>query len=318
MNRRAWLLFAGVSVLWGIPYLFIKIAVSELSAPVIVAARCAIAAVILLPVAISSGALRQLKGRVGVITVLSVVHIAVPFLLITYGETHINSSLTALLIAAQPLMVALMALKFDRSETLSARGLTGLGIGLAGVAVVVGLDFGGDRFGLLGAAMVLTAAVGYAAAVLIVKKYLKGVAPVGVVASTMSIATVLLTPLAVITAPTAMPSVKVTSSVLVLGVLCSAVAMLLFYRLIAVAGAGKASLINYVTPGVAVALGVLVLSEPLRATTALGAVLIVAGSWLATRKAAPKPEATSVAEPVRAAEVATRAEIAVAAKTAAA
>ncbi len=297
MNRRAWLLFAGVSLFWGIPYLFIKIAVTELSAPVIVAARCAIAVAILLPVAIASGALKQLKGKTVPVLVLSVVHIAAPFLLITYGEQHITSSLTALLIAAQPLMVALLALKFDASEKLSGRGMAGLGVGLFGVAVVVGFDFGGDRLGLLGAGMVLLAAFGYAVAVLIVKRYLKGVAPVGVVTSTMGVSTVLIAPLAIATAPVAMPSLKVTGSVVILGVFCSAIAMLLFYRLIAVAGAGRASLINYVTPAVAVALGVAVLSEPLRPTTALGAVLIIAGSWFATRKPAPATAPATAATP---------------------
>ena len=158
MNRRAWLLFVLVSVLWGIPYLLIKIALNDLSPGVVVAGRVAVAALILLPYAARRGTLTALRGRYGTVALIAVVHVVIPFSLITYGESHISSSLTGLLIAIEPAAIALLML---RTEPLTRGRLTGLAIGFAGVAVLVGLDVSGDRMGLLGAAMVLLAAVSY-------------------------------------------------------------------------------------------------------------------------------------------------------------
>jgi drug/metabolite transporter (DMT)-like permease len=290
MSRRAWVLLAALSILWGMPYLFIKFAVGELSPPVIVAGRTAIAAVVLLPLAIGSGALRQLRGRLPVIGVLSLVHVVGPFLLITYGEIYIASGLTALLLATQPLIIAALALRFDPSERVGGRRLLGLGIGLVGVAAVVGFDIGANnRNGLLGAGMVLLAGVGYACATFLVRHKLSGVAPLGVAAGTMTITTVLLAPVALLTAPAAMPTAKATVSVVVLGLFSTALALVLFYRMIAMAGAGAASLVSYTSPAVAVMLGVVVLSEPLTPVTLLGFGLIVTGSWLSTRRKTPLP-----------------------------
>lgn len=295
MSRRAWLLFALVSVLWGIPYLFIKIAVSDLAPPVVVVARTGIAAAILLPFAARSGALRMIvRRRPGSIVLLTLTHITAPFLLITYGETHIPSSLTALLIATQPVMVALIALRGrDASEQVRGRRAVGLGVGLVGVAALVGFDASGDRYRWLGVGMVLLAALGYAAATLIVKHRFSDVPPLGVVASTMTLNTVVLLPVALLTAPTRMPSAASLGAVAVLGVLCTATAFLAFYRLIAEAGAGRASLINYADPAVAVLLGVAVLHEALHPSALVGFVLVLVGSWLSTRPSAtgaPAPE----------------------------
>lgn len=292
MTRKAWALFAAMSVLWGVSYLFIKVAVEEVSAPVVVVARTGIAAVVLVPLALRRRAFAALRGRVGIVTVLALTHVTGPFLLITYGEVHISSSLTALLIAAQPIMIALIALKVDASERVSGPRAVGLAVGLGGVGTLVGFDLTGDRLGLLGAGMVLLATFGYACATLIVKRHLSDVPPLGLVASTMSITTVVLLPLAIATAPTALPSVKVTGSLLTLGLVCTAIAFLAFYQLIAEAGAGRAALITYVNPVVAIVLGVLVLDEKVSASIAVGTLLILAGSWLATRpSSAPTPPA---------------------------
>lgn len=286
MNRRAWLLLAVMSVLWGIPYMFIKIAVEELSAPVIVAGRTAIAALVLIPVALAAGVLKQLKGRLPVIALLSLVHVIGPFLLITYGEVYIASGLTALLLATQPLIIAVLALRFDASERVSGSRLAGLGIGLAGVAAVVGFDIGiGDRDGMLGAGLVLLAGVGYAVATLLVKRKLGGVSPVAVTAATMSLTTIVLLPAAIWTAPSAMPSMRATGSVVVLGLFSTALALVVFYKLVGMAGAGSGALVSYASPAVAVLLGVAVLGEPLTPFTILGFALILFGSWLSKRQA---------------------------------
>ncbi|HEY2949628.1 MAG TPA: DMT family transporter [Micromonosporaceae bacterium] len=300
MSRRAWLIFAAVSVLWGIPYLFIKIAIGELAPPVVVVGRTAIAAVVLLPMAMATGALRPLRDRLGLVVVLAMVHITGPFLLITYGEVHITSSLTALLLASQPMMIAALAPRFAADERVSRRGLAGLAVGLAGVAAVVGFDVSGDRLGLLGAGMVLLATLGYASASLLVRRKLADAPPLGLVAGTMTVTTVVLAPWALAAAPHTMPSARATWSVVVLGLLCTAVALLLFYRLITLVGAGRAAVVSYLNPAVAVALGVIVLGEPLTATALLGAALILAGSWLSTRRpTAPvrEPEPVHELEP---------------------
>jgi drug/metabolite transporter (DMT)-like permease len=290
MSRRAWLLLAALSVLWGMPYLFIKFAVAELSPPVIVAGRAALAAMVLLPIALGSGVLRRLRGRVGVIFVLALVHVVGPFLLITYGEVYIASGLTALLLATQPLIIAVLALRFDATERVDGRRLAGLGIGLLGVAAVVGFDIGAkDHNGLLGAGLVLLAGVGYACAAFLVKRKLSDVPPLAVAAGTMSVTSVLLAPAALLTLPPTAPSLKATGSVVVLGLFSTALALVLFYRMIVIAGAGAASLVSYTSPAVAVFLGVLVVNEPLTPFTVIGFGLILAGSWLSTRKRAAKP-----------------------------
>lgn len=285
MSRRAWLLFALMSVLWGVSYLFIKIAVRELAPAVVVASRTAIAALVLMPLAVRKGALAPLRSKVWPVGLLALTHVTGPFLLITYGEVHITSSLAALLIAAQPIIIAVLALRLDATERVSGVRALGLVVGLTGVAVLVGFDLGGDRLGLLGAGMVLLATTGYAGSTLLVKRHLADVPVLGVVASTMTITTVLLLPFAIAGAPSRLPSGTVIASLVTLGLLCTALAFLAFYQLIAEVGAGRAAVVTYVNPAVAVLLGVLLLGEPLTMATVAGFVLILAGSWLSTRTA---------------------------------
>src|SRR3984893_5412165 len=170
MTRKGWLLFIAMSVFWGIPYLFIKIAVRELDPTVVVFARVGIAAAVLIPVAAQRKVLRQMRGRWPVVAALACIQIVGPFLLISYGEQHIASSLTSLLIAADPLLVALFALRFDPGERVSGLSLVGLFIGMGGVIVLLGLDIGGDGQRLLGAIFVLLAATGYAISALLIKR----------------------------------------------------------------------------------------------------------------------------------------------------
>src|SRR5712692_6654152 len=158
MTRKGWLLFTAMSVFWGIPYLFIKITVRELDPTVVVFARVGIAAAVLLPVAAYRRVLRQLRERWLTIAAIACVQIAGPFLLISYGEQHITSSLTSLLIAADPLLVVLFALRFDPGERVNGLRLVGLLVGMGGVITLLGLDVGGDQQKLLGAMLVLLAA----------------------------------------------------------------------------------------------------------------------------------------------------------------
>lgn len=283
MTRKGWLLFIAMSVIWGIPYLFIKIAVRELDPAVVVFARVGIAAAVLLPVAARRNVLRQMRKRWYIAAALACVQIAGPFLLISYGEQHIASSLTSLLIASDPLLVVLFALRFDPSERVSGLRLVGLLVGIVGVIVLLGLDVGGDQQRLLGAAFVLLASAGYAASALLIKRPAIAALPrLGVVAVECTTVTLLLLPLAVTRLPHTLPSLEVILSLLVLGLICTALAYLIFYALIAEVGAGRGSVITYVNPAVSVLLGVTLLGEPLNAAIVAGFLLIIFGCWLST------------------------------------
>lgn len=288
MTRKGWLLFTAISVFWGIPYLFIKIAVRELDPSVVVFARVGIATAILLPVAAQRKVLRQMSGRWLAISMLSLVQIVGPFLLISYGEQHITSSLTSLLIAAEPLLVALFALRLDPSEQVGTLRLIGLLIGMGGVIALLGLDVGGDGQKLLGAALVLLATTGYAIGALFLKHPTIASLPnLGLVTVECASATVVLAPLAVTRLPSTIPSLEVIVSLLVLGLICTALAYLTFFALVAEVGASRGTVFTYVNPVVSVLLGVILLGEPLTAATIAGFLLIIIGSWLSTGGALP-------------------------------
>src|SRR5436305_7747354 len=283
MTRKGWLLFITMSVIWGLPYLFIKIAVRELDPTVIVFARAGIATIILLPIAARHRVLRQLRGRLLTIAALACVQIAGPFLLISYGEQHIASSLASLLIAADPLLVVLFALRLDPSERVTGLRLIGLLIGMGGVVVLLGLDVGGDEQRLLGAILVLLGAAGYAAGALLIKRpTIASLPSLGVVTVECVTVTVILLPLAATRLPSKVPDLEVIVSLLVLGLICTALAYLLYFSLVAEVGASRGTVITYVNPAISVLLGITFLAEPLNAAIITGFLLILAGSWLST------------------------------------
>jgi drug/metabolite transporter (DMT)-like permease len=289
MTRKGWLLFSAMSVIWGIPYLFIKIAVRELDPSVVVFARVGIAALALLPIAIQRGVLGKIRERWLLVSGLAFVQIIGPFLFIAFGEVHIASSLTSLLIASDPLLVVLFALRFDPNERVSGLRLIGLLVGMIGVITLLGLDVGGDSQKLLGAGLVLLAAAGYAAGALFIKRPAIAALPsLGVVTFEFVIATLVISPLALSRLPGKLPSIEVIVSLLVLGLVCTALAYLLFFALIAEVGASRGTVITYVNPAVSVLLGVIILSEPLNAAIIVGFLLIIAGSWLSTGGVLPR------------------------------
>ena len=280
MSPRGWALFGAVSVLWGVPYMFIKLAVEDLSPGFVAWSRVALAALVLLPVAWRTGALRGLPLRW--LAAFALFEITIPFPLIAFGEQRVSSSLAAILIAAVPLVVAFLALRFDRAEQPSPSRFVGMLIGLGGVIALVGIDIGGRGAELVGAAAVLTATFGYAVGPLIAKRHLTAVDPLGPVAGALGIASIMLLPFAIGGFPTREPSGEALASVVVLGLVCTALAFLVFFRLIAEVGPSRASIITYVNPIVAVALGVAVLDERVTADAVAGLLLILAGSWLST------------------------------------
>ncbi|HVX34188.1 MAG TPA: DMT family transporter [Solirubrobacterales bacterium] len=292
MSRRAWGAFAAVSVLWGLPYLFIKIADDDGMPPLDLAwARIALGAAVLIAVAWRAGTLASLRGRLPWLLALAVAEIAVPFPLIAAGETRVASSTAAIVIATTPLLIALLSLRFEPSERVGGARLLGLLVGLAGVAFLVGVDVSGDGGELLGVGAVLIAACGYATGPLILKRELADVDPTAMMGACLTIAAVLLLIPAAISLPRSAPTAGAFAAVLVLGLFCTALALVLMAILIGDAGPSRASVITYVNPVIALALGVVFLGEEPGAGALLGLVLILAGSWLAT--AGPRPPARS-------------------------
>ena len=290
MTPRAWMLFGAVSLVWGVPYFFIKVAVEDGVPPGSVAwSRVALAAVLVLPVAARRGALRGLGGRWPAVGAYAACEVAVPFLLIAVGEQHISSSLAAILIASMPLMVAVLSVRFSPADQPTGSRLAGLLIGFGGVVALLGVDVAGRPGELLGAALVLVATLGYAAATIIVNRRLADLDPLGPIAVSLGLATVALLPAAVASPPDRLPPPGALGSLAVLGVVCTALGLVLFFRLVIEAGPSRAAVITYVNPLVAVALGVLLLDERLGVMAVAGLLAILGGSWLATRPAGRRP-----------------------------
>jgi drug/metabolite transporter (DMT)-like permease len=283
MSRRGWLAFAAMSSIWGVPYLFIKIAVDGGAPFATVAwARVTLAAAVLLALAAHAGVVPALRGKLRWVVAYGIVEIAVPFPLIAFGEQRLPSSMAAILIASVPLMIALLSLRYDHGERPTAARLSGLLIGFAGVVTLVGFDVSQRPGELPGVLAILGAAAGYAVGPLILKRHLIALDPRATMGASLAVAAVVLAPLAAITAPARLPSAGALASIAVLGLLCTALAFVIFNTLIAETGPARASVITYVNPVVAVGLGVALLGEQPGAGTVAGLLLILAGSWLST------------------------------------
>ncbi|MBV9817525.1 MAG: DMT family transporter [Solirubrobacterales bacterium] len=283
MSRRAVAAFAAMSVLWGISYLLIEIADrGGLPAPAVAWLRVVIAAVLLLALAGRAGTLGSLRGRWPWLVAYAVAEISIPFPLIAAGEVHVASSLAAIIIAAVPLIGALLALRFDASERPTPLRATGLALGFSGVIALVGIDVAGSGAELLGAGAILIGAVGYAIGPMLVKHRLGGLDPRAMMGASLAVATAILTPFAALDTPTRSPTVGALAAVAALGVLCTAVAFVIFAVLIREAGTSRATVITYVNPVVALALGTTLEGEHPGAGAVVGLVLILAGSWLST------------------------------------
>ncbi len=274
-----------MGLIWGIPYFFIKIAVSELSPASLVFLRTAIGAALLLPVAFARRDLCPLLPHWKWIVAYTVVEVATPWFLLSDAERRISSSLSGLLIALVPSIGAVLAWATGSDDRLDLRRILGLGLGFLGVAALVGLDVGAGDIGAVGEVALVS--LGYALGALIIARRLQGLPLFGVVASSLALTMVVYAPVGVAQLPQSLPSPEVIVAVAVLGVICTALGFLVFFPLIAEVGAARATVITYVNPAVALALGVAFLKEPLTFGIVLGFVLIVLGSVLATRRTAP-------------------------------
>jgi len=283
VNKSAWTAFTVVSLLWGIPYFLIKVAVDDGVPPAFLAwVRIVLGAVVLLALAHRAGVLDSVRGRWRWLAVFGVIEIAIPFPLIAAGEQYISSSLAAILIAAAPLFVALLALRFDANERASGRRLAGLVAGFAGVVALMGIDVAGRPDELIGAAAILTAAFCYAVGPMILKRHLADLDPRASMGTALALAAVFLAPAAALDPPPETPTAAATLSIISLGLLCTAVALVFFGKLIALVGPGRATVVTYVNPLVAVALGATLLGERLGMGALVGLLLILGGSWFST------------------------------------
>ena len=297
MTRRGWALFGAMAVIWGIPYLLIKIAIGELTPASLVLLRTALGATLLLPVAAARGWLAPLLPYWRWVLAYTVVEVSLPWFLLADGERRLSSSLTGLMIAAVPLIAAVIQLLTRADERMDRRRMTGLLIGFVGVAVLVGLNVSFKD--LVAVGEVGLVAVGYAAGPIIIARRLPSLPAVGVVAASLVLTALFYAPLAIPQLPRSIPSGQVLLAVLTLGVVCTALAFLLFFALIGEVGPVRATVITYFNPAVALLLGVAVLREPFTLGAVVGFSLILVGSVLATRRTsalagpAPVPSSSS-------------------------
>lgn len=283
MSRRGWILFWSLGIIWGLPYLLIKVAVEDLSTPMVIFCRLAIGAVILVPIALAKGHWASLSGHWRWVFAFALVEMTFTWCALTWAETRISSSLTGLFIATVPLVAAVLARAFGLDDRLTGTRLAGMGIGLLGVAALVGLDVSGE--GLLAIGALVITVFGYAIGPIIIDKKLTEVPGLAVIAASIAINTIIYAPFAWFTRPTTAVSSSTWVAIALLGILCTAAAFMLFFSLILEVGPARTTLITYINPAVAVVLGIAILGEPLTIGLVIGTPLVLLGSWMATRKA---------------------------------
>jgi drug/metabolite transporter (DMT)-like permease len=292
MTRRGWLLFGSMCLIWGIPYLLIKVGVGGLHPATLVFFRTVLSSLLLVPLVVLRGYVTLLLASWRTILAYSAIEVAIPWFLLADAEQRLSSSTTGLLVATSPLFAAVLAILMRDQDRIGLRRLIGLGLGFAGVAALVGIDVSTRD---LGAALeVVGVALCYATGPMIIARRLSHVPAMGAVAASMVLTAVAYAPLALTRMPATLPSADVLAAVAILGVICTVLAFLIFFALIAEAGPVRATVITYVNPAVALALGVAILHERFTLGAGIGFGLILIGSVLSTGRR-PKPVASEVA-----------------------
>jgi drug/metabolite transporter (DMT)-like permease len=293
MTWRAWATFAALCAIWGLPYFFIKLALQDFSPACVAWGRITLAAIVLVPIAWRRGSLQRAFAHKWAVTAFAVAELVIPFSLIAMGEQWISSSLAGILIATVPLSVVVIAPLFGVKERLGALRIAGLTIGFCGVVAIVGLDTGHGPMLWAGVVCMMISVLGYAIGPLVVQRWLSDVDELGAVAASLVVASVLLLPFAALSAPDHVPSALSLTAVAALGILCTALALYLYFYLINTAGAARASVVAYINPAVAAVIGVLVLHEPFGVAAGVGLAMILFGSYLATGKSKSRLDAVA-------------------------
>jgi len=298
MSRRS-ILFLAMCLIWGIPYLLIRVAVRDLDPSVLVLGRTAIGALLLVPLALWRGELRPVLPWWKPLLVFAAVEIAIPWVLLSSAERRLSSSFTGLTIAVVPLVGAVVT-----RERLGAWSVGGLFLGLVGVAALLGLDVG--SLSTIGVLEIGGVVLGYAIGPIVLSRQLRGLPSLGVIAASLGLTTIVYMPIAAFELPTSPPPAKVVASVVALAVICTALAFVVFFALIEEIGPVRATVITYVNPAVAAVLGVAILGERFTTGMGVGFVLILVGSVLAARRPPEsRPPAPGAGGPLRMKELAT-------------
>jgi drug/metabolite transporter (DMT)-like permease len=284
MSRRNWFLFFFVGFIWGIPYLLIKVAVEDLSPPVIVFARVAIGAAILIPIAVKHGSLMPAIKAWKYVIPYAIGEMIGPWFLITAAEQKMTSGLTGLLVATVPIWTTILASLHGDKTVWHHKRLLGILIGFIGIILVVGIESFSGRQSIVAIAMVLIASIGYSWAVTMITAKVPHIEPISINGVAMVFTAIVYLPFVFLNAPEHMPSAKVLGSVLVLGLFPTAMAFILFFQLIKDIGTARGSLVTYLNTAFAVVLGVIILREPFTLGIALGLPLVLVGSYFASRK----------------------------------
>jgi len=284
MTRRGWLLFAAMSVIWGVPYLLIKVAVDHVEPPVVVFGRTSLAAVVLVVLAVRAGALRPALAHWRLVLAFALIEMAIPWLLLTNAEKRLPSGLTGLLVACVPIAGAVVGYLLGDHSALRPMRVAGIAIGLGGVALLVGGDLRGDHgIPWWSVVQVMLVCVGYATAPFIAARRLNDVPTIGVIAVSLSAVAIAYAPFAWLSRPKVAPPASAWFAILGLAVICTGIAFVTFFKLIDEIGPVRATLITFANPAVAVALGAIFLDEAITLATLGGFVLVLTGCWFATR-----------------------------------
>ncbi len=288
MSRKGLLLFLIAGTAWGMPYLFIRIAVEDFSTWTIVFTRVVIGAAVLVPIAIYRKALLPALKAWKYVLAYAALEMIGPWFLITEAERVINSGLAGLLVATVPFFGLLIGIYYQKDKSLKhPKTLAGLAIGFAGIILLVGIDTIAGHISLPHVLMMILAAIGYSVAPVIVATKIPNVSGVAVNGLAMAIVAIVYAIPAIFSLPSeiaAAPPIESWLSLLGLGVICSAIAFVAFFRLIKEIGSARATLVTYMNMAVAVLLGIILLAEPITPGILIGFPLVLIGSVLATRK----------------------------------
>ncbi len=276
-----------LGAVWGASFLLTAIAIRDLTVPVVSLFRTGIGGLVLLPIALARGALKGAARQLRPILVLAVVQLAGPFLLIGYGQRHVDSGLAGILVASTPLWTALLAVRFDRDEQSRGWNLAGIGVGIVGVALLLGVQLEGSLDTMLGALMLLLAGLGYGAGGFLAKHSVQGMVPLGVLTAAMIAGSIVLAPFALAALPSEAPRAGPVLAAVALGAVAGGFGWFLYYTILASDGAANAAIALYFVPVFAVFYGAVLLDEPLTAASLAGLVLVVAGSALAAARRKP-------------------------------
>jgi drug/metabolite transporter (DMT)-like permease len=279
VTRRDLGLLLVLSAIWGSSFLFIKLGVDELEPAVVVLGRTVVGTLVLLPLLVGRDGLGVLRGHVWTLVALGALNNALPFWLLGFAETRIDSGLTAVIQAAAPVFTVVLAAWIDRSQRVHGVRLAGIGVGFLGVVLLVGAQEGGQ---LMGALAVIGTAACYAVSVLIAGRTVRTLPPLQVSIGQLAAGAVIIAPFALVQMPDEAPSAGAIAAVVALGALGSGVAYLLYFAIIASAGASRAILVTYLVPAFALVYGVVFLDETITVSALVGLALILGGTALAT------------------------------------